>query len=389
MKVRPKPPTAIDLFSGCGGLSEGLRQAKFNVIGAVEYEALAVETYRANHRCVEVWAEDITKVSIGTVLAKLKLKRGELDLLAGCPPCQGFSRLRTRNGSCSMDHPQNLLINEFLRFVDGLFPKTIMMENVPGLQSHRCFKDFRAGLTKLGYNSVQCEVKNAAHYGVPQRRRRLILLASRIGDVAFADPELKFKTVKEAISMLPPAGKSGDKLHDLKEKRSPNIQARIKSIPLDGGSRKDLGEEHQLDCHRNLKQQLKVNGFSDIYGRMAWEKVSPTITGGCFNPSKGRFLHPSEHRAITLREASILQGFPRRYRFPNVSNKGDVALMIGNALPPPFIAAHALKIKDTLSTSKRIRPDFTRKNTTQHKAKTALKTVGYKAQLDLPFGSRD
>jgi DNA (cytosine-5)-methyltransferase 1 len=109
----------------------------------------------------------------------------------------------------------------------------------------------------------------------------------------------------------------------------------IRRIPKNGGSRSDLPEEDQLDCHK------RCNGFKDVYGRMAWGEVSPTITSGCFNPSKGRFLHPEEDRAITMREAALLQGFPRRYKFPTTDNKSAIALMIGNALPPPFIAAHA------------------------------------------------
>ena len=116
----------------------------------------------------------------------------------------------------------------------------------------------------------------------------------------------------------------------------------IRRIPKDGGSRTDLPEEDQLDCHK------RCNGFKDVYGRMAWSEVSPTITSGCFNPSKGRFLHPEEDRAITMREASLLQGFPRQYKFPAGSGKSAIAMMIGNALPPPFIAAHARRVLNSL-----------------------------------------
>ena len=116
----------------------------------------------------------------------------------------------------------------------------------------------------------------------------------------------------------------------------------IQRIPQDGGSRTDLPLEDQLECHK------RCNGFKDVYGRMAWRKVSPTITSGCFNPSKGRFLHPEENRAITMREAALLQGFPGDYKFPKATSKSSLAMMIGNALPPPFIAAHAKVIHDTL-----------------------------------------
>ena len=345
---RDKSFKAIDLFSGCGGLTTGLRMAEFNVVGAVEMADLAVKTYRANHPGVEMWDKDIAEVSTKAVMKKLGLKRGELDLLAGCPPCQGFSRLRTRNGKRRMDHPQNQLVEEFFRFVKGLLPKAIMMENVPGLEDYHRFKHFCRGLHQLGYGFVRHQVKNAADYGVPQRRLRLILLASRMGEIEFAPANPNSKTVRDAIALLPSPGSSGDQAHDMKENRSSRIQAMIEAIPLNGGSRSDLPEDLQLSCHRKLKLQCKGGGFKDIYGRMAWDKVSPTITGGCFNPSKGRFLHPTENRAITMREASILQGFPSDYRFPNVSNKEDVALMIGNALPPPFIAAHAREVVKAL-----------------------------------------
>ena len=116
----------------------------------------------------------------------------------------------------------------------------------------------------------------------------------------------------------------------------------IRRIPKDGGSRTDLPEKYRLGCH------TRCTGFFDVYGRMAWGEVAPTITSGCFNPSKGRFLHPEENRAITMREAALLQGFPRRYKFPTTTNKSAVALMIGNALPPPFIAAHARSIRTAL-----------------------------------------
>lgn len=130
-------------------------------------------------------------------------------------------------------------------------------------------------------------------------------------------------------------------MHDMPEHRTPKVMAIIKQIPKNGGSRRDLPDHLQLECHK------RCNGFKDVYGRMAWNDVAPTITSGCFNPSKGRFLHPEEDRAITLREAALLQGFPRRYKFP-INNKSAVALMIGNALPPPFIAAHGKSIREAL-----------------------------------------
>ncbi len=335
-----KKPTAIDLFSGCGGLTEGLRQAGFRVIGAIEVDPLAAATYRANHRRVHVWERDICSVKISELKRSLGLRRGQLDLMAGCPPCQGFSSMRSLNGKLSVEDERNDLIYQFLRFVRGLLPKTIMMENVPGLREDRRYGHFLRQLRALGYEHIDEDVRNAQFFGVPQRRRRLILMASRIAPVSAPQADSRLRTVREFIGTLPEAGKSGDPVHDLPEKRSKKIRQLITRIPKDGGSRSDLPASAQLDCHK------KCDGFYDVYGRMAWDSVSPTITGGCFNPSKGRFLHPSSNRAITIREAALLQTFPLRYKFPDVSRKQDLALLIGNALPPEMIRRFALAMRN-------------------------------------------
>ena len=336
LHMAKKKPKAIDLFCGCGGLTLGLKQAGFKVIGAVDNNALAVKTYRANHKEVEIWGENIQNLSVEKVKRKLGIKKGELDLLAGCPPCQGFSTLRTLNGGYEIDDERNDLIYEFLRFVKELVPKAVMMENVPRLKKDKRFKKLCKELEDEGY-IVNEDVLDAADYGVPQRRRRLILLAGRGKKIEFAK-ETERRNVKDAIWSLPVAGESGDPLHDYKERRSEKVKKLIRMIPKDGGSRKDLGKKRQLACHK------KCDGFKDIYGRMAWNKVAPTITSGCTNPSKGRFLHPEENRSITLREASLLQGFPRGYKFLPLSNRSAVAMMIGNALPPEFIRLHAVSI---------------------------------------------
>lgn len=334
-------PTAVDLFSGCGGLTVGLKRAGFRVLGAVDVDPLSVETYKANHRDVKVWEGDIRKLEPSSLAAALGLTKKRLDLLAGCPPCQGFSTLRTLNGAVQIDDPRNDLLLEFERFIKALLPRVVMLENVPGLAEDERFRRFRRWMNKMGYIGDH-RILNAAQYGVPQRRRRLIYLAGLGMKVPFAEPSSKMKTVKEAISGLPKAGESGDPVHDMPEKRSPGVMKLIRRIPKDGGSRTDLPERAQLECHR------RCNGFKDVYGRMRWDDVAPTITSGCFNPSKGRFLHPEEDRAITMREAALLQGFPRRYKFPTTSNKVAIALLIGNALPPPFIAAHGKSIRPVL-----------------------------------------
>lgn len=333
--------TALDLFAGCGGLSLGLEKAGFEVLGAVEKDEKAAETYALNNPDTQMWLNDIRNLKTLSVSRKLGLRKGQLDLLAGCPPCQGFSALRTLNGKHAIRDKRNDLIFEFLRFAEALLPKAIMMENVPGLATNRRFKQFVKKLTELGYEG-HYKVLNAANFGVPQRRRRLIYVAGLNAEIGFAKPRSICKSVRDAIAGLPSAGHSGDPVHDIPENRSEIVRSLIKSIPKDGGGRSDLSEDRQLDCHKTC------DGFKDVYGRMSWDTLAPTITSGFFNPSKGRFLHPSKNRAITVREAAMLQGFPRKYKFNIEHGKVSLALMIGNALPPPFIAAHAREISKAL-----------------------------------------
>ncbi|HKO17305.1 MAG TPA: DNA cytosine methyltransferase [Acidobacteriaceae bacterium] len=338
---RPRRPTAVDLFAGCGGLTVGLKRAGFTVLGAVEINRLAADTYRTNHPSVAFWRRDIRKLSAERILRRLQLRPGQLDLLAGCPPCQGYSTIRTRNRRTPVEDHRNDLIFEFLRLVNGLRPRAIMLENVPGLQHDERFGRFCDGLRRLGYR-IYHRVLDAAEFGVPQRRRRLILLACRRHLVLPASPAPVRESVRSAIDGLPAPGESGDPVHDVYEKRSERIQQLIEDIPVDGGSRIDLGEQRQLACHKRL------DGFKDVYGRMAWDEVAPTITSGFVNPSKGRFLHPEQNRTITPREAALLQTFPADYHFPIEAGKFPVAEMIGNALPPEFIRRHAVGIAEMI-----------------------------------------
>ncbi|MCA9293213.1 MAG: DNA cytosine methyltransferase [Phycisphaerales bacterium] len=330
--------TAFDCFAGCGGLSQGLKGAGYRVVGAIENDPVAASVYELNHPNTLLWCSDIRRVSVNDVLSRLRLRRGQLDLIGGCPPCQGFSKLRTYNGSRRIRDRQNDLIFEFERLVLGLRPKRVMLENVPGLLRDQRLRRFRDALENAGY-SVEADVIDVANYGVPQRRQRLVLLASRVSAVRFAEPASRTRTVRDAIGSLPRAGRSGDSLHDLPEKRSRLVAARIRAIPSDGGGRESLPGRLKLTCHRHS------DGFKDVYGRMAWDEPAPTITTGCFNPSKGRFLHPSANRAITMREAALLQSFPKYYKFPSELGKVKIATMIGNALPPRFIRAHARALK--------------------------------------------
>lgn len=341
-----KKPTAIDLFCGCGGLTQGLRDAGFSVLGAVDNDPVAIESYKMNHRRVKLWTRDIRTLEVGDLLESLNLTKGELDLMAGCPPCQGFSSIRTLQGSKRVRDKRNDLICEFARLVRGMLPKTVMLENVPGLKKSRKFLEFRSELRSLGY-VIKQDIADAADFAVPQRRKRLILIASRIGDIHMPSKQGHRVSVGQTIGGLPRPGRSKDALHDFPERRSDKVAAIIKAIPKNGGSRSDLSAKLTLDCHKNFE------GFKDVYGRMAWNDVAPTITGGCVNPSKGRFVHPRQNRAITLREAALLQSFPISYRFSLRKGKHHVALMIGNALPPKFIESHATTILQSIRNAKR------------------------------------
>jgi DNA (cytosine-5)-methyltransferase 1 len=178
----------------------------------------------------------------------------------------------------------------------------------------------------------------------------MILIASRLGGVDFASKRKKPKTVRDAIGILLAPGSTNDPLHARGPKRAAKVEALIRMIPRNGGSRASLSAKDQLPCHK------KTDGFRDIYGRLSWDRPASTITGGCINPSKGRFLHPVAHRAITLREAALLQGFPPRYRFPLSSGTYAVAQMIGNAFPPAFAACHARKLARQIQSRRILKP---------------------------------
>ncbi len=340
--------TAIDLFCGAGGLTAGLQQAGFKVISAIEVLPLAAETYSKNHPEVHMVSIDIKKVNPIELMKTLGIKKGELDLVAGCPPCQGFSSLRTRNKSSSVFDARNDLVIEFLRFVEAFLPKTVMMENVPALAKDGRINTVLESLKNLGYHvdDKTVQVQDASDFGVPQRRRRMILLASRNGNIPETKKISPKTTVRKFITSVTPEKLATDPLHNYLSKRTEKINELIRHIPKDGGSRMELPESMWLECHKRYPK-----GFRDVYGRMKWDDVSPTMTGGCINPSKGRFLHPEENRAITLREAALLQTFPSDYYFPHEAGRDKVALMIGNALPPEFIRRHALSILEHLNSN--------------------------------------
>lgn len=334
--------TAIDLFSGCGGLSEGLSQAGFTVIAGAEIRPEAREAYQMNHSG-HVF-EDVRNVTLEAIRAFHALEPGELDLLAACPPCQGFSTLRTNNRLKPADDDRNKLIFQVSRLAEELLPKAILVENVPGLLHNWRIKDFQGKLRKLGYRFAK-GVLNAAEFGVPQRRRRMIFMAIR-GNVTPTIPEPTTPvpiTVKKALAHVPEiTGEVAKALHQMRQTLSPKVLERVRGISKDGGSRKDLKKELQLICHQNS------DGFKDVYGRLSWDKVASTITRYSHNPSKGRYLHPEEDRGLSLYESMLLQGFPATYKLPTDGGMLKTSSLIGEAFPPPFAKAQALHIKSIL-----------------------------------------
>jgi len=331
---------SIDLFSGVGGLTEGLRKAGFDTKYAFEIDKIASKAYSLNHKNTVVITQDIREVKLEEI--KQKLNGLEIHLLAGCPPCQGFSSIRRLNKKKPVNDPRNDLINEYVRFVDYFRPYTIMLENVPWLENDELFIEAKKKLEEIGY-IIDVRVVNVKDYGVPQNRKRLVMIGSRLGPISIAKPNKKKVTVRDCIGKLKRPAISKDKLHKIYPEHTEDIKKLIKDIPHNGGSRKDLGEERQLKCHK--KENI---GFNDVYGRLRWDDYSTTITGGCLNPSKGRFLHPRQNRCISAREALLLQSFPKMYKLPMDIPKSKIALMIGNALPPKFSSFQAKSIKKHL-----------------------------------------
>lgn len=331
---------SIDIFSGVGGLTEGLRQAGFETKLAFEIDETASKAYSMNHKNTVVVTKDIRTVDSKEL--KNLLGKKPIHLLAGCPPCQGFSSVRRLNRKKPVEDARNDLIFEYVRLVKEIMPYTIMLENVPGLALDASFSKATETLKNIGY-FIDYKVVNIKEYGVPQNRKRLVMVGSRLAPIKVSGPLSEKVFVKNVIGDLPKPEDSDDELHKIFPSHTPQIAQLIKDIPHDGGSRKDLGPDRQLKCHK--KENV---GFNDIYGRLKWNNFSSTITGGCLSPSKGRFLHPEQDRCISAREAALLQSFPSDYKFPVNIPRAKIALMIGNALPPKFSYHQALNIKNHL-----------------------------------------
>src|SRR3990167_1055305 len=329
MLMAKRVHTLLDLFAGAGGLSIGFQDAGFRVVGATDFDKWSCETLKLNHPDAVVIAEDI--LNLKSIDLK-KMLGTETDVIVGGPPCQGFSSLGKR---LTFD-PRNELLFEFLRIVKDLRPKAFVMENVPQLLKSQEYAEFKKRLEGSDYELIE-DVLLAADYGAPQKRQRAIVIGSRVGTHKHPVPTHRepkkinlfnahlepWKTVKDAIGDLPlkPTGK------DLHIGRNPTELSlkRYSHVPL-GGNRFDLPKELLPNCWLN-----KPKGSTDLFGRLWWDRPSVTIRTEFFKPEKGRYLHPSENRPITLREGARIQGFRDDYQF--VGSYTQIAKQIGNAVP--------------------------------------------------------
>jgi DNA (cytosine-5)-methyltransferase 1 len=348
---RETVPTAAELFSGGGGLAQGLRDAGVQPVAAVELDKYAADVFAANHPDVQLIRRDVRSVS-GAEL-KAASASGCIDILAACPPCQGFSTLTTKYRRADV---RNTLVAEVGRITRELQPLALMLENVPGLtgRGRPILDALIADLEEDGY-FVDWRVLQVADYGVPQMRRRFVLLAGRGFSIPMPEPTHAqkgrrglppWRTLRDALVVgadpvrVDKAAASGgfeaSNWHVIRKLGLDNIERLRHAIP--GKGRASLPQHLRPACHRG-----RDDGFTNTYGRMEWDQPSSTITAGCLSPSKGRFGHPDELRTISLREAASLQTFPNSYKF--VGDKIDAACsVVGNALPCLFAQVIAERV---------------------------------------------
>ena len=341
----------IDLFCGIGGLSYGLKCQGMKILAGFDLDYTCQYAYETNTGG-KFYYRDVKTISGDEINKLYSQKKNVIKVLAGCAPCQPFSSYAFKNKN--KDKDKYNLLYEFGRLVKEVHPDIVTMENVPAIASFKLksvLADFVEVLQNEGYN-VKYKVVYCPDYGIPQTRKRLVLLASRLGNIDLISPTHKkenYVTVKDAIGHLPPLeagqGCPTDALHRCRALSPLNLQ-RLKSTPY-GGSWKDWPADLMLECHK--KESGK--SFGSVYGRMVWEEPSPTMTTLCTGIGNGRFGHPVQNRAISAREAALFQTFPITYKF--FPNEHEVSLTkasryIGNAVPPKLGEVIAQSIKSNL-----------------------------------------
>jgi DNA (cytosine-5)-methyltransferase 1 len=328
--------SVVDLFCGIGGFSYGLYKSGLKINAGVDIDNSCQYAFETNCKS-KFLCENIAKMS-GEAINVLYPKN-DIKVLVGCAPCQPFSSY-TFKGDKQKDRRWQLL-NEFSRIIKEVKPDIVSMENVPQLLNFKeapVFEDFVNNLRNHNY-FLWHKIVYAPDYGIPQKRKRLILLASKLGNIFLLPPThtpKEYLTVRDAIGQLDKikSGESSpnDLIHKASKLSDKNLQRIRQSIP--GGSwKRDWDDDLKLDCHKNSKGQTYVS----IYGRMKWDEPSPTMTTLCTGIGNGRFGHPEQDRAISLREAALLQSFPKDFKFvenPEDFRFGNLSKQIGNAFPP-------------------------------------------------------
>ncbi len=328
---------AVDFFCGAGGLSFGLRAAGIDVIAGIDNDGVCKETYEKNNKDSIFLERDVIKYQPSELEKDLSLKKNDDGMIfAGCAPCQFWTIINTTKEKSKKTKD---LILDFQRFVEYFNPGFVIVENVPGISSKKGspMGKFIDVLIARGYNVSQ-HITDMSLYGIPQKRKRFTLLASRVSKISLPEPTRRRKAVRDVLGIENGFSKieAGSKdptdfLHTAASLSKKNLE-RLQMTKKDGGDRSiwQNDKKYQLPCYATGKEK-----FYDTYGRMWWGKPSPTITTKFFSISNGRFAHPEEDRAISLREGATLQTFPKSYRF--IGNSiASVAKMIGNAVPPEF-----------------------------------------------------
>ena len=354
-----KMPNVIDLFCGVGGLTHGIRLAGLNVIAGIDLDPSCQYAYEHNNATTQFIAADVSSISPQKIVA-LYPKKGS-RVLVGCAPCQPFSKYtkryrkgehkKGREGDKWQQDKKWKLLYSFANIVKYVRPDVVSMENVPELANEKVFADFCNTLVRLRY-SVSHSIVYCPNYGVPQNRRRLVLLASLYGEISLVPPlynDGNYLTVRNSIGNLPHiiAGENNPKdvLHTASKLSAINLKRIKSSTP--GGTWRDWDKSLILKCHK--KQSGKT--YMSIYGRMSWDAPSPTITTQFYGYGNGRFGHPEQDRALSLREGALLQSFPPSYAFVDTEeyNRREIGTHIGNAVPVELGRAIGNSIKNHLT----------------------------------------